>query len=217
MKLKKELSILDFIAFTADPDGGAGGADPQGGTDPTGGGEPQGITLEDVQKFLSENEDGKKYLSSQIDSHFTKSLKTWKENNLTKEIEKEISKRYPAETEEQKKIREMELKLEQMEADNRKKDLFTTATKKASEIGLPIDMIDFLIGQDEDTTIANIDKIHNIFNDHINKGVDDRFKQKGGNPAGTGGTGGGIKATEYEKAKKAGDVKSMLKNKQIKK
>ena len=110
----------------------------------------------------------------------------------------------------------MQLKIEQMEIENKKKDLFASATKKANEIGLPIDMVDFLIGKDEETTIANIDKIHNIFNDHINKSVDERFKQKGGNPAGTGGS-GGIKATEYEKAKKAGDIKSMLKNKQIKK
>lgn len=212
----KEISIFDLLAFTADPDGGAGGADPQGGQEPTGGGEPQ-YTLEGVQRFLSENEDAKKWQSSQLDSHFTKSLKTWKENNLTKEVEKEIAKRFPAETEEQKKIREMQLKIEQMEAENKKKDLFASATKKANEVGLPIDMVDFLIGNDEETTIANIDKIHNIFNNHINKGVDERFKQRGSNPAGTGGSGSGIKVTEYEKAKKAGDVKSMLKNKQIKK
>lgn len=215
-----EISIFDLLAFTSPDDGGTGGAGgeepPQGGEEPPQGGEPQGLTLDQVQKFLQENEDGKKWLGSQQDSFFTKSLKTWKENNLNKEIEREISKRFPAETEEQKKIREMQSKLEQMEAENRRKDLLNSASKKAGEVGLPLDVVDFLIADDENSTIANIDKIHNIFNEYVNKGIEERFKQGGGTPAGTGGA-NNLKLSEYEKARKAGDVKSMLKNKQIKK
>ena len=139
----REISILDLLAFTTDG-GAGGGTDPQGGDDnSTGGGAEPQITLEQVQSFLAENEDAKKWHSSQLDSHFTKSLKTWKENNLNKEVEKEIAKRFPAETEDQKRIREMQQKIEQMEAENKRKDLFASATKKANEVGLPIDMVDF--------------------------------------------------------------------------
>jgi hypothetical protein len=58
----------------------------------------QGITtVEGVQKFLSGNEDGKRFLDSEKDKHLTKGLDTWKANNLQKEIDKKISALYPEE------------------------------------------------------------------------------------------------------------------------
>ena len=81
------------------------------------------LTLEELKNIINGNEGFKAWLSSEKDRHFSTSLNTWKENNLSKEVEKEISKRYPAETEEQKKLRDLELKLQAMEQESKMKEI----------------------------------------------------------------------------------------------
>ena len=41
-------------------------------------------------KFLSENEEGRRWFDSEKDKHLEKGLKTWKDNNLQREIDKKI-------------------------------------------------------------------------------------------------------------------------------
>ena len=85
------------------------------------------LTSADLDKLYSENEIVKQYIEKQKDSHFSKSLKTWKQNNLAAEVEKEIAKRFPAETAEQKRIRE----LEQEMANMKKSQVLEKMTNKA--------------------------------------------------------------------------------------
>jgi len=46
--------------------------------------------VEGMQKYLAENEDGRRWLDAEKDKHLDKGLKTWKDNNLQKEIDKKI-------------------------------------------------------------------------------------------------------------------------------
>ena len=71
-------------------------------------------TVEGVQKFLIDNEDGRRFFDSEKNKHLTKGLDTWKANNLQKEIDKKISALYPDESAEQKQFRELNAKIEKI-------------------------------------------------------------------------------------------------------
>jgi hypothetical protein len=56
------------------------------------------ISVEGVQKYLTENESGRKWFDSEKDKHLNTGISTWKINNLQKEIDKKILELYPEET-----------------------------------------------------------------------------------------------------------------------
>lgn len=91
-------------------------------------------------------------LKSYRDSAITKAIETWKANNLSKNIEEEIAKRFPAETEADKSLREMKERLAKLEGERNKMATINTVTKKLSEKKLPTDFADFLVGESEEET-----------------------------------------------------------------
>lgn len=165
------------------------------------------LTSEDIKALVLENEMTKKWLEKEKDSHFSKSLATWKQNNLEKEVEREILKRYPAETPEQIKIRELEQRFVALEKEKEQKEITAKALKVLSEKALPVEMMDFVMGQDETSTLANVDKFEQLFNSAVAKAVDSKFKEHGRKPE------QGHKVNGYQQHQKRGDVKSMLKAK----
>lgn len=52
------------------------------------------VSVEGVQTFFTQNEDGKRWQDSERDKHLNKGLDTWKANNLQKEIDKKIQELY---------------------------------------------------------------------------------------------------------------------------
>lgn len=165
------------------------------------------LTSEDIKKLVLGNEMAKKWFEQEKDSHFSKSLNTWKQNNLTKEVEKEILKRYPTETPEQLKIRELEQKFIALEKEKEQKEVTAKALKVLSEKKLPVEFMDLLVGQDETSTLANIEKLEMTFNKAVAQAVDTKFKEHGRKPE------QGQRVSAYTHHQKRGDVKSMLKSK----
>jgi hypothetical protein len=147
------------------------------------------LTLDAVQKFVNENQDGKKWLQSFADGRVTEALKTYETKTLPKKLEEEISKRYPAETSEQKAFRELKQQFEESERQRAHEALKTKALTVATSKGIPADIVDFLIGTDETVTNGNIDKIAEAFNTYAQKVVDQKFKDNGGTPPPSGGLG----------------------------
>jgi len=107
-----------------------------------------GVTKDNVGEFIEKNDIFKSYR----DSFHTKGLETWKANNLKKLVDEEIAKVNPQETPEQKKIRELEKRLNEEAAARKKESLKNLAIKKLSEKKLPVDIVDNLIGSDEEST-----------------------------------------------------------------
>jgi uncharacterized protein with gpF-like domain len=141
------------------------------------------ISVEGVQKFLTENEDGKRWLDSERDRHLEKGLKTWKENNLQKEIDKRIKELYPEETEEKKQFRELNDKIQKMELEKQREVLKNKALTIASEKKLPISkIVDLVLGSDEETTVSNIGRFEEIFSASVQSAVEERLKSNGYNP-----------------------------------
>ena len=167
----------------------------------------ENLTLEELKNIINENEGFKAWLSSEKDRHFSTSLNTWKENNLSKEVEKEISKRYPAETEEQKKLRDLELKLQAMEQESKMKEIKANTMRVINDKQLDSEILDFVLSDNEETTIANIDKFEGLIERLANKRLEEKYKNANTTPSQSVGQ---ATLSEYEKSMAAGDVRGML-------
>ncbi|WP_027725435.1 DUF4355 domain-containing protein [Tuberibacillus calidus] len=139
------------------------------------------VSVDKVKGFL-ETDEGKKLLQPRLDQHFAKSLETWKNNNLQKLIDEEIKKRYPDEDPKDKTLRELQRKIEQMEKEKLYESLKNKALKIATEKKLPVQLIDFMIGEDEEKTISNLSQLEEVWNSQLQALVDEKLKSSGTNP-----------------------------------
>lgn len=135
-------------------------------------------TAEVVNSYL-DSQEGVKLLQPRLDSHFSKGLQTWKDNNLSKLIDEEVAKRNPGETPEQKEIRELKAQIEKDRNEREKEKLTNIAMKKANELGLPLNLVNHFIGADENTTISNLEDFNKLYQESIQTQVDAKFKQNG--------------------------------------
>jgi hypothetical protein len=185
---------LDLQFFAEGGDGGDGGnggdGNPPAGQQDGGQGQQGGqsnaqglqLTLDAVQKFVNENEEARKWLQSLTDSRVTEAIKTYEKKTLPKKVEEEIAKRFPPETEEQKQLRELKQKLEQIEQEKIRETLRNKALSVATEKQLPTKLVDFFIGQDEETTMKNLSVLEEVFSAAVQQAVEARFKDGGRNP-----------------------------------
>ncbi|MGZ9699101.1 DUF4355 domain-containing protein [Bacillus safensis] len=141
-------------------------------------GELSAVSVDKVKGFL-ETEEGKKFLQPRLDQHFTKGLATWKENNLKKIVEEEVSKRNPSKTPEQIEVEKLRKEIEAERAARNRETLVNKALKAADEKKLPKDVIDFFIGENEDSTLENLSKLEESFNAAVQAAVDVKFKESG--------------------------------------
>jgi hypothetical protein len=146
------------------------------------------LTPEDVTAYL-ETADGLKVLQPRLDAHFTKSLKTWQEKSMPDVLEAEIKKRFPGETPEQKQIRELQIKQTESERKAVRADLRSKALSVLTAKGLPVELVDNFIGEDEAATTANLTGLEKVWTSKLQAAVDVVFKEKGREPQKGGGGG----------------------------
>jgi len=115
------------------------------------------ITPDRVSQFL-EGEDGKKILQPKLDQYHSKSLESWKTNNISKLVDEEVKKRFPDADPKDVELKKLQADIEKMKQDALRKDQTNKALKIAQEKKLPTDLIDFFIGNDDETTTANLEK-----------------------------------------------------------
>jgi hypothetical protein len=163
-----------------------------------------------VTAFL-DSEDGKKILQPRLDQHFSKSLDTWKQNNLSKIIEDEISKKYPAETEEQKRLKKLETELMEERSARVRADLRNKTVTVLNEKKLPLELLDFVTGENEEVTNKRVEALEKVFKKTVDSLAEERFKN-GGRAPGQGGTSSTIDDLEkqYNEAVKRGDTALMV-------
>jgi polyhydroxyalkanoate synthesis regulator phasin len=141
-------------------------------------GELSAVSTDKVKGFL-DTEEGKRLIQPRLDQNFNKGLETWKSNNLESIIEEEVKKRNPDKTPEQKKIEELEKKIQDAENARVRGELVNKAFKVADEKSLPKDVIDFFIGEDEEKTLENLTKFEQSYSAALQKAVDEKFKAGG--------------------------------------
>ena len=167
----------------------------------------ENLTLEELKNIINGNEGFKAWLSSEKDRHFSTSLNTWKENNLSNEVEKEISKRYPAETEEQKKLRDLELKLQSMEQESKMKEIKANTMRVINDKKLDSEILDFVLSETEEITISKIDKLESLIDRLATQRVEEKYKQANTTPSTSIGE---ATLSEYDRSRSKGDVRGML-------
>ncbi|MBU3112125.1 DUF4355 domain-containing protein [Clostridium lacusfryxellense] len=138
-------------------------------------------TLE-VFKSKLNDADFKSFMDSSNDKYSQKSLDTWKTNNLQGLVDSKVKELYPTLDPKDAKVNELKLMIENMQKESTHKDLTNSAMKIAQEKKLPMDLMDFFIGVDEPTTIANLGKLEGVFATHIEKMVAERLKGSGSTP-----------------------------------
>ena len=149
----------------------------------------------EVFKNKLNDADFKSFMDSEKDKHLTKGLETFKTNNLdriyTERFNVENPTADPKEIANNKKMADFEAKIANMEKEGIRKDLTSKSQKIAIEKKLPLDLVDFFIGENEEVTVKNLDKLEAIFASHVETLVTERLK---GNsytpPKGTGGATG---------------------------
>lgn len=147
------------------------------------------LTANNIKAYL-DTKDGQKLVQPKLDTHFTKSLETWKANNLEALVEEEVQKRNPSKSPAEIEVEKLRGEIEKERKSRERADLAAKALKMAQEKNLPTDIIDYLIGEDEDTTTANLTKYEEAHTKAIQTAVDSKFKELGRDFE-QGGSGGG--------------------------
>ncbi|WPC79736.1 MULTISPECIES: DUF4355 domain-containing protein [Bacillus mojavensis subgroup] len=136
------------------------------------------VSAEKVNGFL-DTEEGKRLIQPRLDSHFTKGLETWKANNLDALVDAKVKELYPEETEEQKRIRKLEKELEDQKTAAQREKLLNKAVSYASEKQLPADVVEFFIGEDEESTMKNLGAFEEKYNAALQKAIESKFQENG--------------------------------------
>ncbi|MCI1964517.1 MAG: DUF4355 domain-containing protein [Oscillospiraceae bacterium] len=144
-----------------------------------------GLMTDDRMNKYLESENGKKTIQPKLDSYFSKGLETWKQNNLSKLVDEEIQKRNPSTDPKDIELNKVKNQLEQMKTENLKKDLTANAIKYATSKNLPVDMVDFLVGTDEDSTNKNLKAFEKAFQKAVDNAVNEKLKSSGHTPSDT--------------------------------
>lgn len=128
--------------------------------------------VEGFNKLLASN----KEIQGLVDQKVTKGIETFKTNSMEKLIEAEVLKRTnKEETPEQKAIRELQEKLTSMEKEKTRAEMVSKFKDTLAEKKIPGDMINFMLGDDDETTNANIILFEKGMKGYIDNQVNERL------------------------------------------
>lgn len=135
-----------------------------------------GLTLEAFKEKMKTDKEFKAFIDSENDKYHSKALKTWKENNLEKELDPFIKEKYPDLVTDpvQKKVLELEKELEKEREVNARKDLLAQAMKYAKDKKIPASFIERCLEEDFDKTKEVIDSL----DDDWSKGLEEISTEK---------------------------------------
>ncbi|HGO3442448.1 TPA: DUF4355 domain-containing protein [Staphylococcus aureus] len=136
------------------------------------------VSVDDVKGFL-DTEEGKRFIQPELDRYHSKVLESWKEKNLENLIEKEVQKRNPEQSEEQKRISALEKELEKRDAEAKREKLRSNALGKAQELNLPTSLVDRFLGDSDEDTEQNLKALKETFDKYVQEGVESKFKSSG--------------------------------------
>lgn len=140
------------------------------------------VTLDDIKKLATENEDLSKWIASEKDRHFNKGLETWKEKTLPGLIDEEVKKRNPEKTSEQIELENLRLEIGKMQKEKQRESMRAMAKDHAIEQKLPHALVDFFVSDDEESTKSNLETLGKVWNESLKGAVGETFKQNGREP-----------------------------------
>lgn len=126
------------------------------------------ITLDDFKTMLSDNLEFKGYFDSETDKavnkRLDKAVESWKEKNLQSIVEAEIEKRYPKKTQAEIDFEKKVAEVEKLQEEKRQLMLKIKYQEEIQKNGLDPSVLKFVVGENMDTTLANIKEFKEILN-----------------------------------------------------
>lgn len=150
----------------------------------------QPITRDAVETWCKDGE-GRSWLDRTCDLYSNKAVETarnnaiakFKEEELPKIIEEELKKaNNKKKTPEQLELEELKAKFEALEKEKTKADMTSKYTKVLTEKGLNADLINFVLGENDETTTQNIESIEKIINGAVDNGVKNKLSSSSYTP-----------------------------------
>lgn len=146
-------------------------------------------TLDVFKTKLTEKE-FKSFMDSEKDTHANKALETWKTNNLQTIINDEVLKATgKKKTPEQLKIEELEKKMLENEARAQKAEKIAKYKDVLAEKKIPMEMIEYFLTDNEETTNTRIDNFSTYVNEMVNSNVKEKIASGSYIPPGDNGAG----------------------------
>ena len=150
-----------------------------------------GLTLEAFKEKIKNDKEFKAFIDSENDKYHGKALKTWKENNLEKELEPFIKEKYPDLVTDpvQKELAKLQKELADEKAANARKDLLAQAMKYAADKKFPASVIEKCLGEDFDKTKEVIDSLADDWSKGLEAIATEKMKSNSYVPGGKGSDG----------------------------
>ncbi|MGG1652646.1 DUF4355 domain-containing protein [Paenibacillus sp. NRS-1780] len=139
-------------------------------------------SVDGIEQYIQSNQQAKSWFDSTVDKRSAKSLETWKTNHLESVVDAEIKKRFPAKDEKEIEVEKLRAEVEHMKLEKQRERLTSQAIKIASEKKLPLPLVDFFIGADEEATTANLGMLEQSLQLAIQQQVEQRLKGDGYTP-----------------------------------
>lgn len=138
--------------------------------------------LDIFKQKINTDKEFKSYIDSLKDQHLSKGLETWKSNNLESLVNEKIKELYPEEDPKDNELKKLKQEMENMKKETLKKELTNKALKIATEKGLPTELVDYFIGQDEESTNKNLETLEKVFTGKLETTVKERLKDNSYTP-----------------------------------
>lgn len=147
------------------------------------------LTLDQFKNAIANNLEVKGYYDSLIDKtvakRLDKGIDAWKEQNIESLINEEINKRYPQKTEQEIEFENKQQELDQAISEKKQLELQIKYQNLVAESEIPLEMINFVAGEDVESTMSNIETFKKVMAQYVDKEVSKRFLASSYVPPGT--------------------------------
>lgn len=137
------------------------------------------LEKEDVALVQAVNADVKSVFDAEKDKHHSKALDTWKTNNLDTLVDAEVAKRNPAKSPAEIALETLQKKFDDSEKARAREKSMNEAIIHANDKGLPVELLDYFVSDDEEVTTANLAKLEEVYAKSVQASVEGKFKENG--------------------------------------
>lgn len=139
--------------------------------------------VEDFKKFM-ETEEGKKILNPMFDKRVSTAIETWKTNNIDKVVNDELVKRGFVQTDEQKKMMELENEIASIRKEKEMAEKRAIALAELNANGLNATLADYIPHDSEESIRNGVTTFKSILDDLVAQEVKKKTAGTGAKPQG---------------------------------
>ena len=132
-----------------------------------------------VENYLKGTDTGKSLLFSLNDKEYERRHKKYmEEGGFAKDFEKEYQKKNPQLTEEQKKIRDLEVEVNNYKKAQLKADNIKQLGETANKFGLPSDLVEYIVSEDLEQSKTLLETIGANYSTHFASELEKAVNEK---------------------------------------